>query len=164
MNIALFMPSLQDGGVQKVVVNLYSELKKKKINLSIIAADGNGCMSKYIDNNNLIDLFILIYILIFRKKLIEQDNNIESFLFIYALGLGFEFTGFFNPYVKRIVDYFLISRVLIIPYIPLIQTSSKNKILHTIIVFSYCVLVFIIIVYILKQSNIISYRFVGGSL
>lgn len=56
MNIAVFMPSLQDGGVQKVVVNLYSELKKKKINLSIIAADGNGCMSKYIDDDNLIDL------------------------------------------------------------------------------------------------------------
>lgn len=111
-----------------------------------------------------LDLLIYLYILLYRKKIISYDKKIDLFIFMFSIGLVLELTGFFNPYVKRIAEYFLISKILILPYVPLVQTNGKKKLIHYLIVSLYCVIVFIIVVYILKQANIIPYRFVGGLL
>lgn len=55
MKIGIFMPSLQEGGVQKVVVNMYNGFHQKKVYPTIIACDGSGELSDKFDKNDIID-------------------------------------------------------------------------------------------------------------
>lgn len=111
-----------------------------------------------------VDFLLLIYFLLNKKNISKIDENSDIYIFLFSIGIALELTGFFNPYVKRIAEYFLISRVYLLPQIPLSQKKAKNKLLHTILIFTYCLLIFVISVYILKQANIIPYRWLGGTL
>lgn len=111
-----------------------------------------------------IDLLLLIYILFNVKRITNIDKKFDFYIFIFVIGFALEFTGFFNPYVKRIAEYFLISKVVILPQIALSYSYAKKRILHNLIFIIYCIGIFIIITYVLKQANILPYEFVGGIL
>lgn len=55
-------------------------------------------------------------------------------------------------------------KIVLLPQITLSHVDSKNRILHALLFLLYCLVIFIIITYLLKQANIIPYRFIGGTL
>ncbi len=112
--------------------------------------------------NNLsfyLELMIFVYILIFRKKLFENDENNSRYLYIYLIGIVLTFSGFFNPYIKRIAISFNISSIILLASIPSVQKNSKYKLLNYVIIIVICFMRFMISAYFLKQGNIIPYNF-----
>ena len=109
-----------------------------------------------------IDAIILIYILIFKKKLLKQDINNNTYILLYIVSVILSLTGFFNPYVKRIGIYFSLPKIILLSEIPLICSDKNIKILNYLFIIMYAVGIFIISAYVLKQANIIPYNMIGG--
>ena len=105
-----------------------------------------------------LEMFIFLVILIFRRGIFDFNSNYKVYFYLYILGLILMLTGFFNPYVKRISLYFIISSIILLPTIPLVCKNPKNKLVMYMFIFGYSVLKFIISVYILRQSNVIPYN------
>lgn len=119
---------------------------------------------KELANNRMffLDMAILFYMLLFRKKLVKNDKNNSVYMFMYILFITFELTGFFNPYVKRFGNYLVMSQVILLGNIPFLCKLNKNKLFNCIVIIGYSIAVFIISAYFLKLSDIIPYNFLGG--
>ncbi len=82
MKIALFFQSLQDGGVQHVMINMYKELKIKKIDVELIIADAPGEVLKEVSKEDIIDLnktklfgdYKVLFSINKLKKIINTNN------------------------------------------------------------------------------------------
>lgn len=121
--------------------------------------------SKYTDRiafNNYsfyFELIILFIILINRKRMVIANESNQKLIYIYIFGIIFMISGFINPYVKRISNYFLISSILLLPYIPTLSNSNKKKVFYYLLIIGYVITKFIITTFVLGQSNIIPYSF-----
>lgn len=118
-----------------------------------------------VEFNNLtfyLDLIVMIYFFSFKKSLYNYDKNADKYLYIFFISLLITFTGFFNPYVKRISLYFKISNLYLFSLIPFACKNPKNKLYNYIIIIIYLVANFIISAYILKQGHIIPYYFINN--
>jgi len=109
-----------------------------------------------------VDLMVLSYILLFRKKLLKNDNRNDIYIWLYIISVIISLTGFFNPFVKRMGIYFGISKIILLSEIPLVCSKQNNKIINYSIIIFYAIGIFIIGTYILKQANVIPYNMIGG--
>ena len=107
-----------------------------------------------------LDLLLLIYFLVNLKKMKINNSHIEHYFILFLVGIIFEFTGFLNPFVKRMSSYFLISKIYLLSGIPISYQNYKDKILNVIIIYIYIFVYFIISVFILNQSNVIPYDWI----
>lgn len=83
MKVAIFMPSLNDGGVQKIVYNLYNGFKEKNIETHLIAADARGKYNELLKGDaNIIDLkkrklrgdYKCLFSIIKLKKILQKND------------------------------------------------------------------------------------------
>lgn len=109
-----------------------------------------------------LDLLIMFYILLFRKKLTEYDKDNKVYIYMYVISLILMLTGFSNPAVKRIANYFKMSEIILLPQIPHVCNNSKDKLLNYVLISVYLIGSFIVFAYVLRQADIIPYNFVEG--
>ena len=109
-----------------------------------------------------IDIIIYLYILlgIHKNKGVFADNNL--YIILYLLGIILELTGFISPYVKRVADYFLITKVLLLPQVIYVSKQQKDKLLNYILIHTGALILFIITVYYLGYADVIPYQFLGA--
>lgn len=108
-----------------------------------------------------LDLLILIYLLIFRKAINNYNKDNDKYLYMYSISVILMLTGFTNPAVKRIANYFKTSILFLLPVIPYVQKDSKNKMLHFLIIIIYVIGSLVMFAYVLKQADIIPYNFMN---
>lgn len=119
--------------------------------------------SNYAFNNYnfYLSLMVLLYILIYSKILIKADEDNLNVIYIFIIGVLINYIGFISPDLKRFSLYFKIFEINLLSQIPFICIKPINKKLTYIITVTYPIMCFIIYYYILQQSNIIPYRFIG---
>lgn len=105
------------------------------------------------------EFIVTIYMLIFYKRLINKNQSNQNYIFMAIISLILMFTGFSNPAVKRIANYFKMSHIILLAQIPYIPKKNNDKVLNLIVVFTYSVGSFILYTFILKQADIIPYNF-----
>ena len=106
----------------------------------------------------IIYLLLSIVFIFFMNKFnkINPKNNIYITLFI--LGTILTFSGFYNPFVKRISLFFLITEVFLLPQIVDLVKSQKDKRLITLLIILLVIVKFSISTYLLNQASLIPYR------
>lgn len=109
-----------------------------------------------------VDIMVLIYIIFNKKKLNEFDKCSNMYFYMFLIYIALEFTGFFNPFIKRIGNYFIFSKILLLGSIPYSMKSMDNKYLSYVLIMLFSILIFIISAYILKQSDVIPYHFISN--
>lgn len=107
-----------------------------------------------------LELLTLLYLILYRKKLIEMNEDNNIFYFAYEIGIILMFTGFFDPYVKRISYYFVINKIFLLAQLPYAFKDINNKNLNNFMIASYSILIFILMYYIMNQGNVFPYTWV----
>lgn len=110
----------------------------------------------------ILNFVVLIVILMFRKMLIKYDKRNEIFIFFYIISTILTFIGYITPYAKRIAVYFGISGIFILSSFPQIAKTKEQKILIYFLVACYVIGYFVMLVYILKQGNMLPYQTIIG--
>lgn len=106
----------------------------------------------------ILEFAVLAIILLFRKPLIKYDERNEIFIFLSIINCLLLLTGYISPYIKRIAAYFGISNIFLLSSLPNLFKDRKQKFFIYSLISIYAILRFVIVVFILKQSNIIPYQ------
>lgn len=93
---------------------------------------------------------IVLFVILYRKKLIENDSNNEALFNIFLLKIPLVFSGYYMIWCARLRLFAEISELLIIPMIIKNQSKKFNKI---------CLTIFVIVYYI---TNFIYKFFING--
>lgn len=110
------------------------------------------------NNEVILKMLILVFILPFRKRLIEQDKENAIFLYLLIIDLILTFTGDISPFIKRIALYFGIVRIFVLSSIIRSIKRKNEKFLFCAGVIGYAILYFILSYYILDQGDVIPYQ------
>lgn len=105
-----------------------------------------------------LQLLILIIFLIFNKTIQKNNTDYKQYLYIYIIGVILSFSGFLNPFIKRIALYFSSIEIFILPMISNISNKKRDKFIIMSIIVLATLIKFIISVYLLKQGNLVPYR------
>lgn len=105
----------------------------------------------------LIDLTLLIIFFLLRKHYLRLSKHNDLFIYMFLLGVIFEFTGFVSPYIKRIASYFIMAQVLLFAQLPLLFIKNERK-LVSVVVFIYTAALFVVTNSILGQADIVPYH------
>ena len=116
---------------------------------------GNLSFNNY---NFYLSLIILFYFLINYSKIISNNKENYNYLILFIFGCFLNFLGFFSPDIKRISVYFKIFELLLLAQIPFNTNISKQRLLNLFLIIIYSIGSFVIHSYILRQANIIPYR------
>lgn len=137
------------------IINIVSQYLPTLSHYSMYAVD-------YLEEANnrmfFIDAVVLAYAAICRKKINSKTYDIDFLLFF--AGTLLEVTGFINPFVKRIADYFLVTKIRLLPEISNMERSVHNKRVNAALIYVSVLVIFIVSVYILGMSGVIPYHFI----
>ncbi len=104
-----------------------------------------------------LNLLIAIIALLHYKPLEKLDSRNTLFVIMMLMGTLLGVCGFLNPYTKRIALYFNIAEIWVLANIPKTYSDSRASWLIRFFVLVYAVTRFILIAYVLEQSNLIPY-------
>lgn len=102
------------------------------------------------------DILVFIVIFCFHKYLIKKDIRNSFFYTLIFIGLLFNISGFYSPYLKRISIYFELPMFILLAQIPFIMRGNSKILIYCLMVV-YTVTIFIIVYYIFRQSGILPY-------
>lgn len=86
---------------------------------------------------------IAVAFIAFRKRLVAIDKRNELLIMMFIVGAICQYLGFFNAFIKRIGEYFIMSEVFLIPQTVHLFTENSKRIVNFLIVL-YIVAIFII--------------------
>lgn len=99
-------------------------------------------------------LIVVLFTVRFLKCI---DERTKFFIVAYAIGVIIESIGFYMPFAKRANLYYTIPLPMILSILP--QSFTKNsRIIVKVCIVLYVIVQFIITAYILKQADLIPYR------
>ena len=107
-------------------------------------------------------LAVLAVLLLLRKKMCNYNEKNKLYYFFLIIDLMLYATGFISPFIKRISLYFGISEIFVISQIPKIMKKKSEKNVTILTIVGYSIGMFVITVYVLKQSNMIPYQMIIG--
>ena len=110
------------------------------------------------NRETIMNFAILIFILLFRKKLIRYDYRNNTLIFLYFIGFLFSLTGYSSAFVKRVAMYFDVSGLILLATFPQIVKNSRQKALIYFLLILYAIGIFTISTYGLGQGNILPYQ------
>lgn len=135
MKIGILLPSLNDGGVQKVVLNLYTQFKKENINTKLLVGDATGNLAGKFDKNDIID---------YKKRKLNGDYKILFSLFKVIKSINKEnfqlIVGVpgFSTIILIIANFFSKKKIKTILMVDnTISLLKKGKIKHKLSYFIY---------------------------
>lgn len=105
----------------------------------------------------IVNFFVFLIVFWHRKLLIKFDDRNKLLILFSGFALLFGFSGFLSPFIKRFVQYFDISSIVLLAQIPLVY-DKKSQLIVKILVYIYAITLFVIVFYILGQSFIIPYK------
>ena len=104
---------------------------------SITQFENYSSYSDIIESSNRdfwVDCLELALILLHRKKLCEANKKNESMIYLLILSVIIGFTGFYNPYFKRIALYFSVpSKIMLFGYLPQVYEGKSRFIMKMLI-------------------------------
>lgn len=121
--------------------SLYEEISTQRVNKQII-----------------INSLVLVVIILFQKPLKKYDKDCSTYIFIYLIGYILNLLGFISPYTKRIAYYFSISEIYLLSALPQITKNKEQKLVVTVLILIYAILMFVISTYTLNIGEIIPYQ------
>jgi len=75
-----------------------------------------------------LDLFFLLIFLLLQKKMKKYDDKSEYMLCLYIISVVIGFTGFYNPYLKRLALFFSVpSKIYLYSLIPSLFINKNNR-------------------------------------
>ncbi|MCQ2096643.1 MAG: EpsG family protein [Fibrobacter sp.] len=102
----------------------------------------------------------LFLILSFKEKLKALDSRIGVMIDLLTISVLIGLTGFYHPQVKRLAYYYAMpARMILFGYLSSIFANDRSQQIIKISTIIWFVAQFILIVYILKQANLIPYHF-----
>lgn len=104
---------------------------------------------------NLLELAVLLYFKRFLCK--DEKNDFMYSLLIISVMIGF--TGFLHPQVKRMAYYFAMPSKIVLLGNLQYGFTKNSRILAKVLICIYVATVFVLTTYILRESNLIPYRF-----
>lgn len=121
--------------------SLYEEISTQRVNKQII-----------------INSLVLVVIILFQKPLKKYDKDCSTYIFLYLIGYILNLLGFISPYTKRIAYYFSISEIYLLSALPQITKNKEQKLVVTVLILIYAILMFVISTYTLNIGEIIPYQ------
>lgn len=105
-------------------------------------------------------VFIMIFLI--RKPLIKYDERNKFYLLLLVFDLIISFTGYSSPFIKRFSLYFGIAQLFLLASAPKAFKGKTVKMLIYFLICIYGILYFVLIYYLLGQSDIFPYKLNEG--
>lgn len=112
-------------------------------------------------NNRDLILKIVLFLMVFmlRKPLIRYDSKNKLYILLILFNMILGFTGFSSPWVKRASLYFEIVQLFMVPSLIQIFRNKNDKFLIYLLIISYAIVYFILVYYIIGNSDVLPYEF-----
>ena len=101
-----------------------------------------------------LDLLVLAFFIIISNRMKRYDDKSQYMLCLYIISVIIGFTGFYNPYLKRIAFFFSVpSEMYLFSLIPNLFTEKKSISLVKFILTIYFILLWIFVRYIISENG-----------
>ncbi|MBR5614071.1 MAG: EpsG family protein [Clostridia bacterium] len=139
-------------------LGLFSEMEFETEKLQSYVGFGKYSGKEEFNNYSFyLNLLVGVIFAIHHTRLVKVNKKNSLFAFLYYISVAIGFSGFINPYAKRIGWYFRIPSVWLLADLPNCYNDHHSKWTARLLVLLYVILRFTITSYILGQSDIIPY-------
>ena len=135
--------------ISAIAVFFYQEIIQV-ISSNFQMFDNYGRYSDIIESRNrdfYLDILVLIFFYIFKNKLCAFDKKAQYMLCLLTISVVIGFTGFYNPYFKRIAMYFSVpSKIYLFGIFPCLF-SGKKRVYSQLLITLYLIALWVFVRY-----------------